>query len=120
MVDHIVGKTDVFSNSQIRQQDLSPVENKSVAAKNPYKKAENKELVDQFELSKEAIKAYEEYREQEKYKKLVVNAMNDGLTTNEIINLINSGEYLSNDDLAQSLLNSPKFMEDVFSEEFNL
>lgn len=119
MVDHIAGKTDVFSNSQIRQQDLSPVENKSVAAKNPYKKTESKDLVDQFELSKEAIKAYEEYREQEKYKKLVIDAMNDGLTTTEMVNLINSGEYLNNDDLAQSLLNSPNFMEDIFSEQFN-
>lgn len=107
MVDHIVNNDILTNNSIKQQQELLGIERKS-ASKNPYQKVN--EFTDQLDISKEALKLYEKEKEMEKYRQMVLESIEKDMSISEIIQLVNSPEYLNNDELAESLLKNDDFL----------
>lgn len=108
MVDHINSNDALINNTIKQQQELLGIEKKS-AVKNPYQKVS--ELTDRTDISDEALKLYEREQELEKYRKLVLEAINDDLNVSDIVSLINTGKYMSDEDLADSLAKNEDFMD---------
>lgn len=113
MVDYITNtNNDILTSNTIKQQQELLGIDKKTSSKNPYDKSVD--FVDQADISQNALKLYEQEKKQEKdvdkYRKIVLDSINKGLSTSDIIKQINSEKYLSNDDLADSLLNNDDFI----------
>lgn len=117
MVDYISNSNDMLSNNLVKQQqELSGVERKT-QAKNIYSENKSNDINDEGDISTEAKAMYEKEQELNKYKKFVFDAMNEGLPATDIVSLINTGKYLDNDSLADSLSQNRDFMDMLFSDK---
>jgi tRNA G18 (ribose-2'-O)-methylase SpoU len=112
MLNHVTKSSDLYTNANIKQQQEILGVDKREIQKNPYTKIDG--FVDQSEISELARKLFEKDKEVQKYSKLVTEDLDESSNTNKILDLINSGQYLNNDELAESLLNNNDFL-DIFS-----
>ncbi|MDD3149253.1 MAG: hypothetical protein PHV68_00310 [Candidatus Gastranaerophilales bacterium] len=113
MLNNITDQSTLSNNSTIKQQqELARLEGIQ-KNKNPYAKSDS--LMDQSSISEEAIKLYEQEKDMNKYKSLVLNSLNeDDNSLGEISSLIDNGKYeISNEDLANAILGSGEF-DDLF------
>ncbi|MFH0701928.1 MAG: hypothetical protein V2B14_00115 [bacterium] len=119
MVENIIStnNSDFLINSSIKQQELTGIEKKT-ASKNPY--LSQAEFADKSDISKEALNLYEQDKDIEKFKKMVLDSLDDDSDISdikEIVNLLIDKKYvISNDDLAQSMLNDGDLVDLLFSE----
>jgi hypothetical protein len=112
MLNHVTNGSDLYTNTNIKQQKEVLGVDKREIQKNPYAKIDG--FIDQSEISELAKKLFEKDKEVQKYTKLVTEDLDINSAKNEIVDLINSGQYLNNDELANSLLGSEDFL-DIFS-----
>ncbi len=117
MADNIINNDIISNNSLVKQkQEILGVEKKS-SFKNPYETSLN-EIDDKSEISDEALALFDKYQEIEKYKKLVLDSLSESTGTYEIANLIETGKYkISDEDLADSLMQDEDFLKMVFQAE---
>jgi len=107
MLNNVSNGTDLYTNTNIKQQQEVLGVDKRGLKKNPYAKADG--FVDQSDISELARKLYEQDREKLKFTQIVTDDLNSISNNDEITNLVNSS-YISNDDLAESLLNNDDFL----------
>ncbi len=118
MVDYISSSSgDIIGNNAIKQnQELLAVEN-NTNKKNPYAQQE-KELVDETDVSSKAIEMYEQEQEYKKIQGFLLDSFSNDLSTSELVSLINQGKYeIPSDKLADMLAGSENFLTDLFSPE---
>jgi len=114
MVEYISGN-DLVTNSPIKQQqELLGVDKKS-SAKKAY--MDSSELADITDISNEALKLYEREKELDRYKKMVLDPdVSEQAGLDQILEFMNNNEFLSPDELADSLSRNKDFMNMLFSE----
>ncbi len=100
-----INNDDLIPNNSINQQSkIAGIDKKSVS-KNPYSKIA--EFGDTMEISDQAKKLYEQEKDVEKFKSMVMESLNAPQTEeeiNSILDIIQSGDYVSNDNLAEQIL----------------
>jgi len=111
MLNHVTNGSDLYTNTNIKQQKEVLGVDKRELQKNPYTKVDG--FMDQSEISELAKKLFEKDKEVQKYCKFVTEGLDENSGT-EIVDLINSGKYLNNEELADSLLENRDFV-DLFS-----
>lgn len=112
MLNHVSNSSDLYTNTNIKQQQEVLGVDKRQIQKNPYAKVDG--FTDQSEISELARKLFERDKDVQKFSKLVTSELKESSDTNNVIGLINSGKYLNNDELADSLMNNRDFL-DIFS-----
>ncbi|MDD3014104.1 MAG: hypothetical protein PHC34_10415 [Candidatus Gastranaerophilales bacterium] len=112
MLNHVTNSSDLYTNTTIKQQQEILGVDKREIQKNPYAKVDG--YLDQSEISELAKKLFEKDKEIQKFSKLITDGLEESSSKNEIVDLIKSGQYLNNDELADSLLNNKDFL-DIFS-----
>lgn len=112
MLNHVSNGTDLYANSNIKNQQEVLGIDKRIAQKNPYTKTDG--FSDKSEISELAQKLFEKDQEVQKYKKLLAGDMEECVSADELFGLLESDSYIDNDDLADSLLNNRDFL-DIFS-----
>jgi len=115
MLNHVTNGSDLYTNTNIKQQQEILGVDKREIQKNPYTKVDG--YFDESNISDLAKKLFEKDKEVQKYSKLVTEGLDESSgtsNTNKILNMLNSGQYLNNDELATSLLNNRDFI-DIFS-----
>ncbi len=104
MLNNIENQDILLKNSIAQQNQVSTIGSKA-EAKNPYMKLA--EFGDKLDISEEARKLYEQEQDIAKYKSMVMAALNapeNKEETASILDLIKSGEYVSDDDLADTMI----------------
>jgi len=100
-----INNEDLNLTSSIAQQaKLSAVDNKTVS-KNPY--AKTADIGDVVDISDQAKKLNERDKDIEKFKSMVMDSLNqpdDTEQTNTVLNSIKTGDYVTNDQLAEKML----------------
>lgn len=114
MVEYISNNNDILGNNIIKQQEALGVNRKN-SGKNIYKKSGD--ILDQSDISNEAKNLYEKEQEIQKYKKMVLDSIQEGSSTSDIVNLLNSRKYLDDNNLAESLSSNNDFMNMLLSKE---
>lgn len=104
MLNNINNEDILLNNSLTQQIKLGGVEKKA-SSQNPYSKVA--EYGDVIDISDKAKELYEKEKEIEKYKSLVMDSLNtpdepDALNT--IMESVKSGEYISNEQIADKML----------------
>ena len=94
MIDYIVN-SDILTNNAIKNNpDLKIVDKKS-SSKNPYSGVTD--LTDESTISDNALKLYNQDKEVEKYKNLVMqdlqNGSSSGVNSTASANVVNNGSY---------------------------
>lgn len=112
MINNIINN-DILKNPLIQNDEVQEVQ-KNTAGKNPYQKGDY--LVDQSQISNEAIKLFEQEQEINKYKSLVLEALNEeDDSIDPLISLINNDKYnVDDEDLADSLMENSSFINSIF------
>ena len=104
MLNNINNEDILLNNSIAQQVKLASVEKKT-ASQNPYSKVA--EYGDVIDISEQAKKLYEKDQEIQKYKDMVMNSLdspNDLEQINSILDTIKTGDYISNDAIADKML----------------
>lgn len=106
MLNNISNEDLILNNPLIQQQNkVSGLDKKSTST-NPYSKASD--LGDVIDISAKAKELCEKDKEIEKYKSMVMDMLNKPDTpeqTESILNSVKSGDYISNDAIAEKMLN---------------
>lgn len=117
MVEYISSSSDIATNNSLIQQkqELSAVSLK----KNPYSSnSDNSSISDNCNISDAAQSLYEKEQEIEKYKKMVLSSDDDTYSSvSDVADWVSNGEYISNDELAGSMVFNNDFWNNVFSSE---
>jgi hypothetical protein len=112
MLNHVSNGSDLYANANIKNQQEVLGIDKRLAQKNPYSKVDG--FSDQSEISELAQKLFEKDKDIQKFTKLLANDVEECTNTNELFGLLESGDYMNSDELADSLLNNRDFI-DMFS-----
>ena len=113
MVNNINGDI-VANNTAIQQQEIVGIKNKTGTA-NAYTKPAD--LVDESNISNEAMQLYQNDKDVQKYKGMVLDNFNINDSNSTIKDLVNSGKYqVSDDDLAQSMLGNSDLVNSLFGD----
>lgn len=112
MLNHVSNGSDLYTNSNIKNQQEVIGIDKRLAQKNPYTKVDG--FSDKSEISELAQKLFEKDQEVQKYKKLLADDVEESASSEELFAMFESDNYINNDDLADSLLNNRDFI-DMFS-----
>jgi len=124
MLNNISNEDILLNNSIAQQTKLAGVEKKTTSSQNPYVKSSD--FADVIDISEQAKKLYEKEQEILKYKSMVMDSLNtpDELEQiNTVLDTIKTGDYISNDDLADKMLkndmslNSAELLKILFSEK---
>jgi len=111
MLNNINSNDGVVNSSLLKQSEISAVERR--VNNNPYKV--DSLLVDESEISKEAKLLYERDLEIQKYKNMVLESLDQGDETKEIIDLMTSGKYqITDEQLAESLIDDEDLIKYLF------
>ena len=100
-----ISNEDILLNNSISQQAKLAGVDKKTTAQNPYSKVS--EFADVIDISEQAKKLYEKDQEIQKYKSMVMDSLNSPDSpeqTNSILNSLKSGDYISNEALAEKML----------------
>ena len=98
-----IGSDSLINGSLIQQSDVSGVERR-LSATNPYAANKN-ELIDESDISSEAMSLYQKDQEIQKYKDMVMDSLYSDNGIEDIKNLVQSGNFNINDeDLASSMM----------------
>jgi len=123
MLNNISNEDILHNNSIAQQTKLAGIEKKTTSSQNPY--AQPAEFADVIDISEQAKKLYEKEQEILKYKSMVLDSLNtpDELEQiNAVLETIKTGDYISNDDLADKMLkndmslNSAELLKILFAE----
>jgi len=101
----------ILNNPLDSQSKISGVDKKS-SAKNPYADKVI-EFDDTLEISEQAIKLLEREKDIEKFKNMVMETIDAPYSADQIdsiVELINSDQYITDDDLASKLLDDEEFL----------
>lgn len=100
-----ISNEDILLNNSIAQQAKLAGVDKKTASQNPYSKVS--EFADVIDISDKAKQLYEKEQEIQKYKSMVMDSLNtpdEVDKTNSILNTIKTGDYISNDAIAEKML----------------
>lgn len=104
MLNNISNEELLLNNSINQQAKIGGVEKKT-ATQNPYLKLA--QFDDTLEISDQAKKLYEKDKEIEKYKSMVMDILDSPDSPDEtetILDSIKTGDYITNDQLAEKML----------------
>lgn len=103
---------DLQNNPLIQQEEVSEVQ-KSLGGQKAYNTTDY--LYDESDISDEAMKLYEMDQEIQKYKKAVMEDIEQEESIDPLVNLIKDGKYdIDNEDLAESLMEDSSFINSLF------
>ena len=112
MLNNILNKERIGNNPLIQQQEIQSI-GKGKILKTPY--AKNDLLVDESDISDEAVKLYEKDKDIQKYKGLVLDSLDTDNGVKEIAGLIESGKLdISDSDIAQAMMGDDELMDYLF------
>jgi len=104
MLNNISNEDLLLNNSIAQQAKLAGVDKKA-GSQNPYLKTA--EFADVIDISEQAKKLYEKDQEIQKYKSMVMESLNaptDLEQLNSVLDTIKTGDYISNDAIAEKML----------------
>lgn len=108
-----ISSDSLINNSLIQQNEVTSVERK-LTTSNPYAANKN-ELVDESDISSEAMSLYQKDQEIQQYKSMVMDSLNSGSGIDDIKSLIQNGNYsVSDEDLASSMMDDFDLVQHLF------
>ena len=115
MIDYISNSSnDVLTNTAVNNKaNLKLVDNNS-SSKNPYAKGSN-DIIDESSISTQAENLYKQEQEYGKYKQMVMEGLQNNVSPSQLVSMINNNSYLSNDELAGTLLNNSSFVNMLYN-----
>ena len=103
----------IINNQLTKQKEISLVDRAKTGRANLY--AVNNASYDKTEISDTAISLYQKEKDIDKYKKLVMESLDETDGTDELSKLIADGKYaISDEDLADSLFANEDFTNLLF------
>lgn len=112
MLNNINHSDGLVSNSNLQESQGVLSAEKLKTGKNPYDK--KLFLVDESQISQEAIKLYEQDKEIEKYKNML-SQVTEKSANKEIASLMQQGVIdISDDDLAEAMMLDKDLLKDLF------
>jgi hypothetical protein len=113
MLNHINSNDGLINNNGLQESQGVLSVDKLKTAKNPYDK--KLFLVDESEISQEALKLYEKDKEIEKYKSILRNQVSEQDANKRVASLVEQGIInISDDDLAASMIQDKNLLKDLF------
>lgn len=81
---------------------------------NPYEKSKDNLLIDQLDISSDAMTLYEKYRDIKQFTNLVLSDPEDSSHNSIVASQIQEGVIdISDEEIVDSLFNNPNFFEDL-------
>ena len=110
MIDYISSNTnDVLTNAAVNNKaNLKLVDNNS--SNNSSSSSSTDDIYDESNISSQAAKMYQQEQDFNKYKNMVMTGLNNNVAPSQLVSMIQNGQYLSNDELAGSLLDNSSFV----------